>query len=138
VARGRLLALLLLAGAVSVVHYGDGYFNYADFPASDSVPTPSRTLLGLSWFGFTAVGVLAYGLFLARRYTAAAVALALYSGSGLVGIGHYTVPGALGMPWWRHAHVVADVLCGLAVLAFAVWVVRRLGPSAPLGRSAGS
>jgi len=137
VAQRRLLALLLLAVVVSVVHYADGYFNYADFPASDSIPTPSRTLLGLSWFGFTAVGVLAYGLFLARRYTAAAVALALYSGSGLVGVGHYMVPGALDMPWWRHAHVVADVLCGLAVLAFALWIVRRLRPAVEPSSSAG-
>jgi hypothetical protein len=29
------------------------------------------------------------------------------------------------MPWWRHAHIVADIACGFAVLAFAAWAVRR-------------
>ncbi len=58
------------------------------------------------------------------RIVAAAACLALYSGSGLVGIGHYTVDMG-GQPWWRHAHIAADIACGIALLAFAVWTARR-------------
>jgi len=54
----------------------------------------------------------------------AAICLAVYSGSGLVGIGHYTVPGTSEFPWWRHAHVIADIVLGLAVLAIALRLVR--------------
>lgn len=125
-----LIGLVLLAIAVSVVHYADNYVNYDAYPVSSSAPTPSQTLVGLSWFLFTAFGVLGVALFLRGRATAAAVCLALYSGSGLVGIGHYTVPGATDMPWWRQAHVIADVLCGVALLGFAIWIVRRPASSA--------
>jgi hypothetical protein len=57
--------------------------------------------------------------------TAAAICLAVYSGSGLVGFGHYTVEGATAMPAWRQAHIVADILCGLAMITLALWLVRR-------------
>lgn len=120
-----LATLLLLAVLVSVVHYADNYFNYDAFPVATSAPTPSRSLVGLSWFGFTALAVLALVLLTRQRETLGAVCLALYSGSGLVGIGHYTVPGAADMPWWRQAHVIADVICGAAILGFAIWTLRR-------------
>jgi hypothetical protein len=106
----RLLLLLFgLAVAVSVVHYVDNYVNYADYPlpAEDAaLPAPSAELIAVSWFVFTA--------------------------AGLVGVGHYTSLGALDMVWWRHTHVVADILCGIGVLAFALWAAangRRLSGS---------
>ena len=51
--------------------------------------------------------------------------LAFYSGSGLVGIGHYTVPGAMDMPVFRHAHVVADIALGVAMLVFVARAASR-------------
>ena len=121
-----LTALLATAVAVSIVHYTDNYFNYADYPRSSSIPNPSATLIGLAWFGFTALGVAGYVLFRRRASLASLVLLAAYSGSGLVGIGHYLVPGATGMPWWRQAHVCAAIACGVGVAAFALWRARRL------------
>jgi hypothetical protein len=53
--------------------------------------------------------------------------LAVYSGSGLVGIGHYTVPGATDMPWWRQTHVIIDIVCGVAMFSFCVWAARNKG-----------
>src|SRR3712207_8176693 len=64
-------------------------------------PEPSRALVGTSWFIFTALGLAGYVLLTRARVTAAAICLAAYSGSGLVGIGHYTVRGATDMVWWR-------------------------------------
>ncbi len=127
--RMRLLPVLLIAAvAVSVVHYADNYLNYDDYPQPTSGPAPSRTLIGLAWFAFTAIGIAAYLAFRDRRERIGAALLAVYSGSGLVGIGHYTVDMG-GQPWWRHAHIVADIACGVALLAFAAWAARRRPPS---------
>ncbi len=120
-------ALLAVAIAVSVVHYADNFVNFEDFPEPASGPAPTATVIAVSWFVFTAAGLAALVLFRRGHVAAAGAALAFYSVSGLVGLGHYTVPGAGAMPWWRHAHIAADILCGIAVLAFAVWAVRRFG-----------
>lgn len=121
--------LLAVAVLVSIVHYGDNYVSYGAYPEPTSGPAPSRATVGISWFVFTAFAVAAYALLAARRTATAALALAAYSLSGLIGIGHYLVPGATGMPWWRQLHIVADIACGVAILACAVWLVRR-GPAA--------
>ena len=88
------------------------------------------SLLGLAvaWFVFTAFGALGLWWWFRGRVTAAAVALTAYSISGLIGLGHYTVPGATSMAWWRQAHVVADIVLGLSLAAFAVtrWRAARL------------
>lgn len=113
--------LLGVAVAVSVVHYVDNYVNYADYPLSEDIPNPSATLVAVGWFVFTASGVVGVWLWYRRRITAAAVALTGYSLSGIVGFGHYAAPGAFDMVWWRQTHVVADIICGLAIFGFAVW-----------------
>lgn len=43
----------------------------------------------------------------------------------LVGFGHYAIPGAADMVWWRHTHIVADIICGIAILGFALWAALR-------------
>jgi hypothetical protein len=119
-----LLTLLGVAVAVSGVHYVDNYVNYDDYPVPDpdsAIPVPSATVIAVAWFVFTASGALGVWLWFRRRITAAAAALTGYSVSGLIGFGHYTAPGAFDMVWWRQTHVVADIVCGLAVLGFALW-----------------
>jgi hypothetical protein len=123
-----LRAVLIAAVAVSVVHYADNVANFAEYPEPESGPAPSRDLIAVSWFAFTAFALAGYLLLRRGRLVAAAVCLAVYSGSGLVGLGHYTVEGATGMPAWRQAHIVADIACGAAVLALALWLVRRPNP----------
>jgi hypothetical protein len=117
--------LLAVAIAVSVVHYADNTFNYGDYPQPTSGLAPSQGLVAFSWFLFTAFGIAGYVLLTRARVTAAAMCLAVYSGSGLVGFGHYTVSGATDMVWWRQAHVIADILCGLALIGFAFWLARQ-------------
>lgn len=125
-----LLVLFATAFVVSVVHYADNVVNYADYPqpGPSGPPAPSATLIGAAWFLFTALGLIGIGLFARGRIVPAAWALTGYAISGLVGLGHYTVPGATAMPWWRQAHVVADILCGLLILGFAFWSVVALRP----------
>src|SRR4051812_23617881 len=100
----RILTILLgVAVAVSVVHYSDNYFNYHDYPRSEDLPNPSAVVVGLSFFAFTISGVLGYIEFVRSPTKRSLGLLAFYSGSGLVGFLHYTVPGATHMPWWRQA-----------------------------------
>lgn len=124
-----LIVLMSVAFVVSVVHYIDNYVNYADYPQlrpGSALPNPSAAVVGASWFVFTAFGAVGLSLFMRGRITAAAIAIAVYSGSGLVGFGHYAVPGATDMIWWRQAHIVADIACGLLLFAFALWSVIAL------------
>lgn len=124
-----LVALLSVAFLVSVVHYIDNYVNYADYPQPEDGSVASlvtRAVIAVSWFVFTAFCVLGLWLHLRGRVVPAAAALTAYSVSGLIGIGHYLVPGATDMVWWRQVHVVTDIVCGLAVFGFALWSVLAL------------
>jgi hypothetical protein len=117
-------AIFAIAVAVSIVHYTDNYLNFDDYPqAPRGVPSSAALVLG-AWFVFTAAGLAGYLLFRRRPSNLALVLLAVYSGSGLVGIGHYLVRGATSMPWWRQAHVSLDIACGIAMFSFAMWAVR--------------
>lgn len=124
------------AVVVSMVHYTDNYVAYESFPQSDSLPNPSAITVLISWFVFTAAGLTGYALFRQQRYRPASLFLALYSVSGLVGIGHYTVGGMTDAVWWRQAHVIADILLGIAVFVFTVFTARRLDP--PRAHQAGT
>lgn len=127
-----LLVLLGVAVAVSVVHYTDNYVNYADYPQAEDGSVGAlvtRTVVLVSWFVFTAFGITGAWLFARGRIVPAAACLTAYSISGLIGIGHYLVDGATGMVWWRQAHVVADIICGVLVLAFALRSVSTLRPA---------
>jgi len=123
-----LLALLGAAFVVSVVHYVDNVANYADYPqpGPEDLPAPSAGLIAFGWFLFTAFGVLGLWQFLRGNVVPAALGLTGYSVSGLVGVGHYLVPGATDMVWWRQAHVIADIVLGVGVFGFAVWSVVAL------------
>ena len=120
-----LIGLMAVAVLVSIVHYTDNYVNWADYPQPDSGPAPSKNTVGISWFVVTAFGVAGLVLYLRGWFAPALACLAAYSLSGLIGIGHYTVEGATDMPWWRQLHVAADIACGVAILAFVVWALRR-------------
>lgn len=114
------------AVAVSIVHYTDNYFGYDSYPRKGApIPVPSATTIAVAWFAFTAIGVAGYVLYRQGRMRPAVICLSAYSGSGLIGIGHYTVPGMFHAVWWRQAHIVADILLGMAMLAFAVWTALR-------------
>lgn len=129
-----LLVLLGIAFVVSIVHYTDNTVNYADYPTPDPGTAvesfaPSQGLVAASWFIFTAFGVLGLWLLSRGRVAASAVAIAVYSGSGLVGFAHYAVPGATDMVWWRQVHIVADIVCGVLLFGFALWLALRFTPS---------
>jgi hypothetical protein len=120
-----LTVIFAVAVVVSIIHYTDNYVNYSDYPQSTaSRSVSSATLVLGAWFVFTAAGLAGYLLFRRGSTNLALILLATYSGSGLVGIGHYLVPGATSMPWWRQAHVCFDITCGIAMFSFALWAAR--------------
>lgn len=130
----RVLSVLFpLAVAVSVVHYTDNFLAYDRYPQSEDLPDPSAGLVLVSWFAFTAFGLAGYLAYRRKQIRVASVCLAVYAGSGLVGIGHYLVPGVWDLAWWRHLHISFDILCGIAVFAFAVWSARRLASPGAAG-----
>ncbi len=122
--------MFAVAVAVSIVHYTDNYVNYHDYPQPNTLSNAPEALVPGFWFGFTTAGLAGYLRFRRRPSDLALVLLAAYSGSGLVGIGHYLVPGATSMPWWRQAHVCLDIAGGIAVFSFVMWAARarRRGP----------
>jgi hypothetical protein len=125
------LGVTLVGVVVSAVHYADNYINYDAFPQDDG-PSPARWLVGLSWFVFTAFAAQAVRSHRRGADVPAASCLAVYSLSGLVGLGHYTAPGATEMVWWRQVHVIADIVVGAALLLLAVAIWRSRG-RAPVG-----
>ena len=118
--------LLLVAFTISVVHYTDNVVNIADYPRTTSIPNPEGWFVGLMWVPFTASALAGFVWF--RREgpsNRALLSLAFYSGSGLIGAVHYAGVGALGMPWWRHTHIIADVLSGAAIFTFVLVAALR-------------
>jgi hypothetical protein len=113
------------AVASSLVHYTDNYLAFDRFPDGGPGPQISADSIWIAWLVFTAFGVAGYLQYRRGRIELGAGLLAVYSLSGLIGLGHYTAPGMSELAWWRHVHIWTDILCGSAVLAFAVWSVRQ-------------
>jgi hypothetical protein len=130
--------VFFVAVASSVVHYTDNYLAFDKFPDGGPGPAITADTIWIAWIVFTAAGIAGYALYRRGRIVPAAALLAVYSLSGLIGLGHYTAPGMSELAWWRHAHIWVDIACGVAVLAFAVWSVqaaRRPGTGAILRKS---
>jgi hypothetical protein len=137
----RILNLVFFfAVASSIVHYTDNYLAFDRFP-QEGAPGPeiTRDSVWIAWLAFTAFGVAGYLFYRRGQIALASALLAVYSVSGLIGIGHWTADGASQLAWWRHAHVATDVLAGLAVFTFAVWSGRQASrrPARPSPRLGG-
>ena len=118
------------AVASSLVHYTDNYLAFDRFPNDGVGPSIEAHTVWIAWIVFTAFGVAGYLLYRRGEIRKGSALLAVYSISGLIGIGHYTASGMSELAWWRHVHIAADFLCGVAVLTFAIWSVRQTRPSA--------
>ena len=124
-ARRILPVLFWTAVVVSIVHYADNFANWDDYPHGNG-PDPSAGVVLAAWFVITPFGLAGWWLYKRGEIRRAAMLLIVYSTSGLVGIGHYTVAGMTDEPAWRQAHVIADVVLGTGVFAFALWSIVAL------------
>lgn len=133
----RLLNVVFFAAVVvSIVHYSDNYLAFERYPAGGPGPEISADTIWIAWVGFTTFGIAGYVLYRRGQIRLASALLAVYSLSGLIGLGHYSAPGMSELAWWRHVHIWADILCGAAVFAFAVWSARQTRPEAMARRPA--
>ena len=126
------MTLFSIAVVSSAVHYTDNTVNYDRFAHPDpgsALPDPEAWLVATSWFGFTAVGALGVWWYARHRITEAAVAIAIYSVSGTISIGHYLAPGATDMAPLRQVSIGIDVVLGLTLLGFALWSALKVRPS---------
>ena len=122
-----LRALLAAAVPVSIVHYLDNTVRWDDFVPADpddlTLSFIEQWTIPVSWVLFTMCAVLGYRAFRARRWPQAAAWLGAYSGSGLVGIGHYVDIPPSQLSLFQNIHVIVDIVLGVLILAFAVWIV---------------
>jgi hypothetical protein len=128
----RLLNIVFFtAVASSLVHYTDNYLAFDRFPNDGPGPDVTPDSVWIAWIAFTAFGVAGYLLYRRGQIRQGSALLAVYSVSGLIGFGHYTASGMSELAWWRHVHIWTDILCGIAVLTFAIWSVRQTRRTAP-------
>lgn len=115
--------VFFVAVASSVVHYADNYLAFERFPDGGPGPDISADTIWIAWVVFTAFGVAGYAAYRRGQVRGGAALFAVYSLSGLVGLGHYTAPGMSELAWWRHVHIWVDIVCGFVILAYAIWSV---------------
>jgi len=122
-----LRVLLTLGIAESFVHYLDNTLRYRDYTGPNPPAVTSwiaQWMIPVSWFVFTAVGLLAYRRFRQGRLSEAAGYLAIYSVSGLISIGHYVGISINDLSVFQNTFVFLDIALGIAVLSFAIWTAR--------------
>jgi hypothetical protein len=123
----RLLNIVFFtAVASSIVHYTDNYLAFERFPDGGPGPQITADTIWIAWLAFTVVGVAGYIAYRRGRVRLGAALFAVYSISGLIGLGHYSAPGMSELDWWRHAHIWTDIASGTALLVFSVCSVRQV------------
>lgn len=109
---------------LSVVHYIDNTVRFEDYTGgktSDGFIT--RPMIPLSWVLFTAAGIAGYRYLKQGNRTLGGSLLAVYSVSGLIGIGHYTTVSPSDFNAFQNTFIGLDFLAGLAVFIMAVGLV---------------
>jgi hypothetical protein len=131
----QLWALQLLLGAaiaVSIVHYVDNTVRWDDFIAADpsdrTLSFIDRWMIPSAWALFTAFGIAGYRMYRQRRFSQAAPCLAVYSVSGLIGIGHYVDISPSQLSTFQNTHVITDIVFGVLMVAFAIRTMVRVVP----------
>ena len=120
------------AVALSGVHYYDNTVRFEDYTggkASDGFIT--RPVIPISLVLFTIAGIAGYRALKAGNRRLAGVGLAVYSVSGLIGLGHYTTVSPSEFSAFQNTFIALDFLAGLAVLILAVRVATTASVSRP-------
>jgi hypothetical protein len=115
--------VLVTAFLLSIVHYVDNTVRFDDYTPDPGLIT--RPLIPLAWVVFTAFGVWGYLQYRRGDDRKAAVGLAVYSVSGLIGPLHFTEVSPSDFDWFQNLFVVLDTLAGVAVFAIACTLALR-------------
>jgi hypothetical protein len=106
---------------VSVVHYIDNTVRYDDYTGGKS-SFVTRPMIPLSWVLFVAAGIAGYRYLKQGNRPLGGWLLAVFSLSGLVGVGHFTTVSPSEFSAFQNASIALDFLAGLAVFVLAVRV----------------
>lgn len=120
------------AVALSAVHYYDNTVRFEDYTggkSSDGLIT--RPVIPISLVLFTLAGIAGYRALKAGNRRRAGWLLAVYSVSGLIGVGHYTTVSPDEFSAFQNTFIALDFLAGLAVFILAVRIATARGVSRP-------
>ena len=122
--------VFVVALLLSVVHYIDNTLRYDDYTGGqDSFIT--RPMIPLSWVLFTAAGIAGYRYLKQGNRSRGAALLAVFSVSGLIGIGHFTTVSPSDFSAFQNTFIALDFLAGLGVFVLAVRILTTKTVSRP-------
>jgi hypothetical protein len=120
--------VLVAAFIVSVVHYTDNYVRFDEYP-NDMPDLVTRPSIPAAWVVFTGFAIAAYVFYEQGQRGRAAICLAVYSVSGLIGPLHYTSGALSEFDAFQHFNIATDSVAGVACLAMAVWLATKPAPA---------
>jgi hypothetical protein len=122
--------VVVTAMLLSVVHYIDNTLRYDDYTGGqDSFIT--RPMIPISWVLFVAAGITGYRYLKQGNRSRGGWLLAVFSLSGLVGVGHFTTVSPSDFSAFQNVFIALDFLAGLAVFVLAVRAVTAKAVSRP-------
>ena len=126
---------------LSGVHYYDNTVRFEDYTGGKTTASGfiTRPVIPISLVLFTIAGVAGYRLLKQGNRGLGGSLLAVYSVSGLIGIGHFTTVSPSDFSAFQNTFIGLDFLAGLAVFIMAVRIVTTRGavsrPPTTTGRS---
>ncbi len=112
--------------ASTAAHYTDNALFIEDYPQPDWLSTET---IFITWGLLTLLGIAGYLFYRAGQTTTAGLYLLLYSNTGVSSLGHYFY-GFDDFSLKMNVLIWTDGMTGLAVAAFAVWILaKRPSPS---------
>lgn len=110
-----LLALLIVNGISTILHYSDNFLFYDKYPQPTWI-TPDS--IYLAWSVLTIFGVVGYLLYVKGLFLAAYACLGIYSITGLSSPGHYFYSAQHVFSGKMHLLIWSDAIAGIFLLIF--------------------
>ena len=124
--------VVLVTVALTLFHFTDNAINIDDYPKASWQPDWFATVVAVSWFLYTAVGVLGYRLYAQGRLGAAHAALIVYGYLVASSLGHFIYGSPSELTTHGLISVFVDVAAGVVVVGLAVWsLLARRAPATP-------
>jgi hypothetical protein len=127
---GRIRIVFGTALLLSLVHYIDNTVRYDDYTGGKS-SFITRPMIPLSFVLFVAAGLAGYRALKQGNRTKGGWLLAVYSISGLVGVGHFSTVPPSDFSAFQLTFITLDFLAGLAVFVLAAMVATGKSVSRP-------
>ena len=130
--------VFVVALLLSVVHYIDNTVRFEDYTGGKE-GFVTRPMIPLSWVLFVVAGIAGYHFLKQGNRALGGSLLAVFSVSGLIGIGHFTTVSPSDFSAFQITFIALDFLAGLAVFVMALRIIATRGtvsrPRTTTGRS---